>query len=158
MSRFGTAWSSIVCTGAVLLGEMILYHGATHGNLVTMASGLFLFGLGVSPLSVVQETLLARLSPGGHLGLSLALGLVSGKLASFISAMVSLPLAEAGGDGLPFLIALILCALSFGANLARLAFKWGESREGVERVAAKRIVKWEGVSRLGDVYYVFIIM
>lgn len=157
VSRFGTGWSSVVTTGAVLLGEIIVYFGVTHGNLVTMAGGFFLFGLGMTPLMVVQETLLAKLSPGGHLGLSLALGLVSGKFASFIAAMCSLPLAEAGGDGMPFFVALVLCATSFIANILRLTFRWGETDEA-ERVAPRRIVKWDGISRLGDVYYVFIVM
>jgi MFS family permease len=142
----------------VLIGEIILYYGTMHGSLVVMACGLFLFGMGVSPLAVVQETLLARLSPGGHLGLSLALGLVSGKSASFISALISKPLAKAGGSGLPFFVALILCAVSFSANLARLAFKWGEPRTRHESVSSKRIVKWDGLSRLGDVFYVFIVV
>jgi len=156
VSRFGTAWSSVVCTGLVLLGEIILYAGTMHHSLTTMASGLFLFGMGVSPLAVVQETLLARLSPGGHLGLSLALGLVSGKSASFMSALISKPLAEHGGSGLPFFVALLLCAGSFAANLARLAFNWGETRTRHEHVHTKRIVKWDGLSRLGDVFYLFI--
>jgi hypothetical protein len=140
----------------VLFGEMILYYGTTHGSLLIMASGLFIFGMGVSPLAVVQETLLARLSPGGHLGLSLALGLMSGKSASFISALISKPLAERGGSGLPFRVALVLCAGSFAANLARLACRWGEPCTRHGHVHSKRIVKWDGLSRLGDVFYLFI--
>lgn len=156
VARFGTASSSVVATAAVLIGEIILYAGVTHGSLVTMACGLFVFGLGMTPLMVIQETLLARLSPGGHLGLSLALGLVSGKSASFLSALLSLPLAEAGGDGAPFFVALLLCSGSFLANLARLFFRWGEERSREGKTA--RVVKWDGVSRLGDVFWVYIIL
>lgn len=124
-----------------------------------MAAGFWIFGLGHTPLMVVQETLLARLSPGGHLGLSLALGLVSGKSASFIASFVSQPLANAGGNRAPFAVALGLCTMSFGANLARLMLKCGEeqTKDGAE-VSPKRIVKWEGISRLGDVFWVYILL
>ncbi|KAL1408441.1 hypothetical protein Q8F55_005253 [Vanrija albida] len=158
VSRFGTTWSSVACTGSVLFGALVLFQGVLHFSIVTMAFGLFLFGLGMTPLMVVQETLIARLSPGGHLGLSLALGLVSGKTASFISALVSLPLAELGGDKAPFLVALLLCAGSFVANLARLGFGWGAEKTSDVGPHAKRIVKWDGLSRLGDVFWLYILL
>lgn len=124
-----------------------------------MALGYFLFGLGSTPLMVVQETLLARLSPGGHLGLSLALGLVSGKTSSFIASFISLPLAEWGGDTAPFAVGLALCTISFTANVLRLLFKCGEAQtKDTHEVSPKRIVKFEGISRLGDVFWFYILV
>jgi hypothetical protein len=111
------------------------------------------FGIGLTPLSVVQETLLSHLSPGKHLGLSLALGLISGKAASFVSSLVSLPLAEASGDTVPFGIAVILCAGGFVANAARLIFGWGG---GAAVVSEKGRVGWDAVGDLGDVFWVYI--
>jgi hypothetical protein len=146
-----------VTTGFILLGAVILYAGVASGAIAVMALGYFLFGLGSTPLMVVQETLLARLSPGGHLGLSLALGLVSGKTASFIASFTSLPLAEAGGDTAPFAVGLVLCIISFSANVLRLGFGCGaaQTRDAAE-VSPKRIVRFDGVSRLGDVFWAYI--
>lgn len=151
--------SSLVTTGFILLGAVILFSGVTSGAIATMAFGYFLFGFGSTPLMVVQETLLARLSPGGHLGLSLALGLVSGKTSSFIASFTSLPLAEWGGDKAPFAVGLALCILSFTANVLRLVFKWGEAQtKDTHEVSPKRIVKFEGISRLGDVFWFYILI
>lgn len=119
--------------------------------------GLFIFGLGVTPLSVVQETLLSHLSPGNHLGISLALGLLSGKSASFVSSLVSLPLADAFGDAVPFGLAVLLCGLSFAANAARLAFRWGAG-SGEAPVKEKRKVSFAAASDLGDVFWVYILL
>jgi MFS family permease len=157
VARFGTGWSSIATTGCILLGQIILFIGISTGQLFTMTAGLFVFGLGVTPLAVTQETLVARLSPSKHLGISLALGLVSGKMASFVSSLVSLPMAERYGDQAPFGVSVILCLLSFSGNAARLVFGWGRSQdEGVHD--GKRRVSWGGVGRLGDVFWVYILL
>jgi hypothetical protein len=52
--RFGTARSSIVATFVIFLGQAILLIGDFLGSVVCMSLGLFIFGLGISPLSVVQ--------------------------------------------------------------------------------------------------------
>ena len=52
--RYGTARSSIVATFAILIGQTILLVGDWLGNVVCMSAGLFIFGLGISPLAVVQ--------------------------------------------------------------------------------------------------------
>lgn len=91
------------------------------------------------------------------MGISLALGLVSGKSAAFISSIVSLPLAERFGDGAAFGVAVMLCALGFLGNGMRLAFGWG-SEVGKVAVLAKRKLAWGGVSLLGDVFWVYILL
>jgi len=116
--------------------------------------GLFIFGLGVTPLMVVQETLVSHLTPKGHLGISLALGLVSGKSASFISSLISLPLAAKYGDFMPFAIAVVLCGASFTLNLVRLHKKWGIFAQ----VSEKRRVQWGGQGELGDVFWMYILL
>ncbi|ORX33514.1 major facilitator superfamily domain-containing protein [Kockovaella imperatae] len=147
VSRFGTAPSSIVTTGCVLLGQLILLLGVATSHLVLMSIGLFIFGLGLTPLMVVQETLLSHLSASHHLGFSLALGLVSGKSASFLSSIVSLPLADKYGDTAPFIVAVALCIVSFVINLIRL---------GGHHPA--RNVSWPGIDVFGDVYWVYIFL
>lgn len=119
---------------------------------------MFTFGLGTTPLSVVQESLVSHLAPSAHLGLSLALGLVSGKSSSFISSSVSLPLADRLGDLAPFAIALVLCLLSFVGNGIRLVMGWGMEEGRQALVEEKRRVSWGGVGDLGDVFWLYILL
>ena len=104
---------------------------------------------------VVQETLVSHLSPSHNLGIALALGLVSGKSAAFLSGLVSLPLADRFGDAVPFTLAVLLCAMSFIMNWLRLQYGWGKY-EGREVV--KKKVEWQRLDQLGDIYWVYILL
>lgn len=119
---------------------------------------MFIFGLGTTPLAVVQESLVSHLSPSNHLGMSLALGLLSGKSASFVSSLISLPLAEKVGDIVPFALAVALCAVSFVGNWMRLALRWGREDGREAQVKEKRKVSWGGIGSLGDVFWVYILL
>jgi hypothetical protein len=92
-----------------------------------------------------------------HIGISLALGLVSGKSSSFISSLVSLPLADKFGDAVPFAGAVLLCGASFSVNWMRLGFGWGKEA-GEAAVHGKRMVQWAGIRSLGDVYWLYIML
>lgn len=103
-----------------------------------MALGMFIFGLGVSPLAVVQETIIVRFFKSHGLGVSLALGLVAGKGASFVSARTSYPLAQKFGPHAPFYAATGLAAFSFIVNLVYLsASKWLVRGSGAELEASE---------------------
>ncbi len=103
-----------------------------------MAFGMFIFGLGVSPLAVVQETIIVRFFKSHGLGVSLAFGLVAGKGASFISARTSYPLAEKFGPHAPFFTATFLAGMSFCVNLVYLsASKWLIRESGTELEASE---------------------
>lgn len=151
---------------------------------------MFIFGLGVSPLAVVQETIIVRFFKSHGLGVSLALGLVAGKGASFVSARTSYPLAEKFGPHAPFYASTGLTAFSFIINLIYLfASKWlvkgagaeleanelqaeAESQEAnhvrtgsiqslseaeaLKEVAKKRTVNLRDITKLGDVFWVYI--
>lgn len=63
-AKLGTPRASILATSIIFLGQLIVLlsvdggeEGAKRGNLKGMAAGLFIFGMGVSPLAVVQETM-----------------------------------------------------------------------------------------------------
>jgi hypothetical protein len=109
-SKLGTTLASIFATGIVFLGEFwpiiqvlffltigkgqtLLLVGETQKNVRLMEFGLFVYGLGVSPLVVAQEYIIVRFFNSHGLGVSMALGLVAGKCASFVSARTSYPLA-----------------------------------------------------------------
>jgi hypothetical protein len=144
-----------------------------------MALGMFIFGLGLSPLSVVQETIIVRFFKGHGLGVSLALGLVAGKGASFVSARISYPLTEKFGPHAPFYVATGLAGLSVAVNLIYIsASKWlvygagaeleaADLREeamrrssysiseveALQEVAAKHHVYFRDITHLGDLFW-----
>ncbi|KAH7103247.1 MFS general substrate transporter [Auriculariales sp. MPI-PUGE-AT-0066] len=123
-SHLGTATSSIIATSTILIGQVILILGEYSTNIVAMTLGMFVFGLGIAPLSVVQETIIVR-NFGHRLGLSLALGLVAGKAASFAGASTSYPLSQTFGQHAPFVVSAALAGFSFLVNLAYIsASKW----------------------------------
>ncbi|KAI0067687.1 MFS general substrate transporter [Artomyces pyxidatus] len=179
-SRLGTTFTSVLATGVILSGLTILLIGDVVEDVRLMTLGMFVFGLGVSPLSVVQETIIVRFFKSHGLGLSMAFGLVAGKAASFVAARTSYPLSEHFGPHAPFWAAAILAVVSFIVNLAYVsASKWlvdgagaeleaPELREearhiediseaqALEQVAAKKRVKFSEIAELGDVFWAYI--
>lgn len=161
------------------IGQAILLLGDIFGSVRLMTFGMFIFGLGVSPLSVVQESIIVRFFKNHGLGLSMAFGLVAGKISSFISARTSYPLSERFGPRAPFYAATILAGLSFAMNLVYLsASKWLVKGTGTElesseldeearsrqvdsmseaqalkQVAEKRRVHFRDITKLGDIFW-----
>ena len=144
-----------------------------------MTFGMFIFGLGTSPLAVVQESIIVRFFKDHGLGMSMAFGLVFGKASSFISARTSYPLSETFGPRAPFYAATFVAAFSFCMNLVYVsASKWLVKSTGTEleaseirdeathrrtesvseaqalkQVARKRTVHLRDISKLGDVFW-----
>ena len=151
-----------------------------------MILGEFIFGLGISPLAVVQETIIVRFFSRHGLGVSLALGLVAGKGASFVSARISFPLSEWNPHA-PFIVSTLLATFSFCVNLIYVfASKQITAGAGVElepfelrqqknrsdtmietienmselealrKVAEKRTVRLSDLASLGDIFWLYI--
>lgn len=198
-STLGTTYTSILATGVIFIGEYfpinlvtspnitftmllgvcLLLIGDILENVRLMVFGLFIFGLGVSPLSVVQETIIVRFFKSHGLGVSMAFGLIAGKGASFVSARTSYPLSQRFGPRAPFYVAVGLTGLSVVINLVYIIFsKWlvdgagaeleahdisHEARkmlgtnvteaQALEKVAAKRKVHFRQITKLGDVFW-----
>lgn len=166
-----------------LLGQVLLLIGEIREDVRLMVLGLFVFGFGVSPLAVVQESIIVRFFRSHGLGVSMALGLVAGKFASFISARTSLPLAERFGRHAPFYASTFLAALSLLINLLYMASsKWlvrgsgtvlepseirREARrrslydvseaEALEKVARKHRIRFNDIPKLGDTFWAYVI-
>ncbi|KAJ3734891.1 major facilitator superfamily domain-containing protein [Lentinula guzmanii] len=181
-SKMGTTFTSILATGIIFGGQVLLLIGQLWGNIRIMAFGLFIFGLGVSPLAVVQETIIVRFFKSHGLGVSLAFGLIVGKGASFVSARTSYPLTEHWGSHAPFYVATFLAAMSFFVNLLYImASKWfvdGACAEleaadiseeakrrsihsmseakALEKVAKKKMVHLKDITKLGDVFWAYV--
>lgn len=144
-----------------------------------MALGLFIFGLGVSPVSVVQETIIVRFFKSHSLGITMAMGLFAGKASSFLAARTAFPLSEHFGPRAPFYVSTALAAFSVIVNLIyislsrRLVDLAGAELEAadissqanrrlstdiaegqaLEEVAKKRRVHVHQIIRLGDVFW-----
>lgn len=197
-SKFGTTITSILATGLIFLGECppacipsfahsaagqsVLLLGDILQNVRLMTLGMFIFGLGVSPLSVVQESIIVRFFQHHGLGMSMAFGLVVGKASSFVSARTSYPLSERYGPRAPFVVSTILAFLSFAMNLVYLlASNWLVRSSGTEleaselrdearmrqiesvseaqalrQVAEKKKVHLRDITRLGDVFWAYV--
>ncbi|KAF7310937.1 Ribosomal protein L15 [Mycena chlorophos] len=183
-ATLGTTLTSILATGTVFVGTVFLLVGDIWGDVRVMMLGLFLFGLGVSPVAVCQETIIVRFFKSHGLGVSMAFGLVVGKGASFVSARTSYPLTQKFGSRAPFYVAVFLAFMSVVMNLLYiLGSRWlidgaGAELEAVdiheeaqrrsliniseaqalEKVAAKRRVRLKDVEKLGDTFFAYIAM
>ncbi|TFK77075.1 MFS general substrate transporter [Pluteus cervinus] len=183
-STLGTTLTSILATSVIFLGQVLLLLGDIWGDVRLMVFGLWIFGLGISPLAVVQESIIVRFFRSHGLGVSMAFGLLAGKGASFISALTSYPLTERYGSRAPFYAATTLAGLSVVVNLVYIAAsKWlvdgaGAELEAVdisdeakarlrsgmalteaqalERVAEKRKVHLKSITKLGDVFWAYV--
>lgn len=166
------------------VGQVILLIGDIWGSVRLMALGMFVFGLGISPLAVVQETIVVRFFKSHGLGVSMAFGLIAGKGASFISARTAYPLTEHFGTRSPFFVATFLAGISVVVNIAYImASKWlvdgagaeleaadidEEARrrsvhnvseaQALEKVAAKRRVHLRDITKLGDVFWAYVLL
>jgi MFS family permease len=173
-SRLGTTTFSVIATGVILSGLSVLLVGDVIEDVKLMTLGMFVFGLGISPLSVVQETIIVKFFKSQGLGLPMALGLVVGKAASYLSAHTSYPLSERFGPHAPFYMAVILAAVSFGVNLLYVSIaKWLVSEleaelEASDNHAAKLLsastqetrpskrVNLRHLTELGDTFWAYI--
>ncbi|KAL1697170.1 major facilitator superfamily domain-containing protein [Schizophyllum commune] len=183
-SKIGTTATSIIATGIILVGQLVLLLGHTIGSIRIMALGMFIFGIAVSPLAVVQETIIVRFFRSHGLGVSLALGLLAGKGASFLSACTAYPLSAHFGPRAPFFVAAGLATFSFAVNLLYVAAsrwlvdgacadleaadveeeakrRWSidvTEAQALEKVAAKKRVRLRSVVKLGDVFWAYVFL
>jgi MFS family permease len=148
-----------------------------YGSLRFMALGLFIFGLGVSPVSVIQETIIVRFFKSHGLGVTMAMGLFAGRAASFLAARTAYPLSENFGPRAPFYVATALAAFSVVVNLIyislsrRLVDLAGAELEATdissdaqrrltadaaEEVAKKHQVHIHQIVRLGDIFWAYV--
>lgn len=124
INRYSAPKIGLLATGSVLLGQGIVVLAqsrVTEGEDAVggMIIGLFCFGLGLSPIAIVQESIILRSngSKSKTVARSVAVGLLFGKTAAFVAACVAEPLA-AVSPRLPFVAAFCMALLSFSACVA----------------------------------------
>ncbi|KAF8445966.1 major facilitator superfamily domain-containing protein [Boletus edulis BED1] len=181
-SKLGTTLASIFATGLVFLGQLLLVFGESVENVRLMTFGLFIYGLGLGPLAVIQESIIVRFFHSHGLGTSMAIGLVAGKSASFLAARASYPLSVAFGRHAPFYVSAALTGFSFFMNIVymfsshwlvrgsgitleaselrhearrRAVYSISEAK-ALEIVAKKRRVSLKEIPLLGDVFWAYI--
>ncbi|KAM0748049.1 MFS general substrate transporter [Meredithblackwellia eburnea MCA 4105] len=120
--KFGAARCGLAATGTVLVGQLIVCwaeRGEIEDSVGGMVVGLLVFGLGISPLAVVQESIIlaSKREASQSVARSVAAGLLLGKSASFIAAFVAEPLASISVR-LPFITSAALSLFSFLACVA----------------------------------------
>ncbi|KAF9453792.1 MFS general substrate transporter [Macrolepiota fuliginosa MF-IS2] len=183
-SRLGTTVTSILATGVVFLGQFLLLVGELSDDIKLMALGLFIFGFGASPLAVVQETIIVRFFKSHGIGVSMALGLVAGKGASFLAARTAYPLTEHFGTSAPFYVATFFTGFSVVVNLIYIASsRWLVDGAGAEfeapdfvrearqvastdaakaqeldKTAEKRKVHLKQIAKFGDVFWAYVLL
>ncbi|KAF8311200.1 MFS general substrate transporter, partial [Clavulina sp. PMI_390] len=132
-ARLGTSRTSLLATSLVFGGQCILMIGRATKSIGAMAAGLFFFGLGTSPVSVVQETIIVRFfATTPYLGTFLSIGLLMGKASGFLSAYTSYPLSELNPMA-PFVVSVLLSGFSWLVNWVFVAYgAWMRRAAGVE--------------------------
>lgn len=124
--------------------------------------GLFVFGLGLAPIAVVQESIILanNSSQSKSVGKSIALGLLLGKTSAFAAAYSAEPLA-AISPRLPFLVAMSLSFLSFSACAA---YAWLDrtlpplDEDVHEKVHGKSTPELRATKSYGDPFWLYILV
>lgn len=123
---------------------------------------MFIFGLGLAPIAVVQESIILanNSSKSKSVGKSIALGLLLGKTAAFAAAYLSEPLA-AISPRLPFLVAMALSFLSFSACVA---YAWLDrtlpplDEDVNEKEVHGKTIQLRATKSYGDPFWIYIVV
>ncbi|GAA5880092.1 hypothetical protein JCM1840_000176 [Sporobolomyces johnsonii] len=168
--KYGAARVGLVATGALLLGQIIvcLAQGdddVVGGNMGGMIAGLLLFGSGISPLAVVQETVILSNNPTGSRSVarSVAIGLVLGKTSSFFAGSSSNWLHSIS-PRMPFIAASGFAALSFAACVVYARVERSlhhsapshETQHGQALEHKHRTLPLSELARFGDPFWLYI--
>ncbi|SGZ18001.1 BQ5605_C020g09157 [Microbotryum silenes-dioicae] len=119
--KFGAARVGLFSTAIVLCGLLLVVYGQLDDgegggvrSIGTMISGLLVFGLGLAPIAVVQESIILRhnTSNSTTMARTVAIGLLLGKFSAFLASITAQPLSKIS-PRLPFIIATFLAMFSF---------------------------------------------
>ncbi|CAH1761778.1 169_t:CDS:2 [Entrophospora sp. SA101] len=134
VARFGTTTSSLVTTTIILIGMIIVTVASWTGEVVSMIIGFMVFGMGLAPLTIVQETIIVQFFQGNGLGFALAVGLIFGRLASFFATILAVPLS-------------LVPPLTYRTPFFVAAFT------SVNKIIEKKTVHWDDIFQLSDLFW-----
>ncbi|GAA5946322.1 hypothetical protein JCM3765_000197 [Sporobolomyces pararoseus] len=156
--RFGSAKVGLVATGVVLAGQSIVcFSQGADMNMAGTICGLLLFGGGISPVSVVQETIILsnNTSTSRSVGRSVALGLVLGKTSSFLAGASS-DWLHSISPRMPFVAATLFAAISFSASLVYARTESSLSSRVAAPVHKHQPINLASYSNFGDPFWLYI--
>ncbi|CAG8439219.1 10108_t:CDS:2 [Funneliformis caledonium] len=146
VAKFGTTRSSLVITSIILLGMIIFTAASWDGKVGFMMVGFTVFGMGLAPLTIVQETI----------------------IASFVATVLAVPLSlmEPLKYRTPFIVATITCAMSWIMNIVYVFLlkhadnRKNHRREGIaiHSVVEKKTVHWNAIFDLSDIFWFFLVV
>nr|CAG8484545.1 14333_t:CDS:2 [Entrophospora candida] len=168
VARFGTTKSSLVTTTIILIGMIIVTGASWTGKVGLMIIGFMVFGTGIAPLMIVQETIIVQFFQGNGLGFALALGLTFGRLASFFATILAVPLSLMPqlGYRTPFFVATFTCFISWVMSIIYVFLlsyadnRKNRSKEGeaVNKLIKNKKVHWDDIFQLSDLFWWFLVV
>ncbi|KAF9115980.1 hypothetical protein BGX27_005417 [Mortierella sp. AM989] len=167
VERYGTGPSSIVFTSIVIIGQIIVVLGCWTHSVKIMIVGFILFGLGAAPITLIQETIWVRYFRNNNLGIVLAMGLTSGKLAGFLALATSVSLSTLPPFGFvtPFLVSLAIAIFAWVMNIIFLTLL-KKPKEGMDTMTkitillkAKRTnIGWREVYGFSSMFWTLLVI
>ncbi|KAH8923164.1 MFS general substrate transporter [Atractiella rhizophila] len=166
--KYGVGNAGLFCTGIIALGQGTVWANNRAENVWGMTLGLLIFGIGISPLAAVQESIIVKHfsapAPDGgkpKVGLTVALALLAGKTSSFAAGALSSPLSTNFGHTAPFLVSFLLSAISFCACLVYVNAerKYERLTSGlIEEVGTRHrhSFGWKDLHEFGDAFWGYI--
>ena len=160
VARYGPVVSSLFATGSLFLGQLINLFSLYNRNVSGMTFGLCLFGAGISPLALIQETLVVQVFDGSGLGLAVALGLVLGKASSFVAALTttSLALHTSQGYHTPFIISTSLTLLSVILNYIFVHFFNEDSNSEQLRLNKHKPISKSDMYEMPKIFWIYLLL
>ncbi|KAH9811873.1 membrane protein [Melampsora americana] len=154
----GLANSAIICTSIIALGQLIVYLSALREFSSGMLLGYLVTGLGISPVAIVQESIVLAYFSKGLRGKSMGLSLLLGKLGSWVASIIAVPLSSSDwGPTSPFAVSLILC---LGSVLSAVTFTklLRTSTTRAPLTLPRSVVRLKDTLSFGDLFWLYVLL
>ncbi|KAI9314580.1 major facilitator superfamily domain-containing protein [Dichotomocladium elegans] len=164
LDTFGTLTGSIITTGLIAVGNILVAISTSNKSLATMIAGRVLYGVGSGTVVIVQETILSQWFNGSSLAAVVALMMTVSRLASFSAQASVVPIANRfGWYGYGFWFCAFLCIVSVVINLVYLLLirnlpSTDESRYRYIALKRKRSFSWDKLLYLPHSYWLIVSM
>jgi MFS family permease len=151
IDRFGTRRSSLLFSGFITLGAVVVALARDGG---TLLAGRFIFGAGSEALIVAQSAILARWFKGKELAFAFGASLTIMRLGTLFSFNTEALIAEMLGASAALWVAAGLCLASLLSNLVYVAMdRYAEPRIGLREEAAGDRIVWGDIFKFKKSYW-----
>jgi len=151
IDRFGTRRSSLVFSGVITLGAVVV---ALAPDARTLLAGRFIFGAGSEALIVTQSAILARWFKGKELALAFGVSLTIMRLGTMFSFNTEALIAEMLGASAALWVAAGLCLASALSAMIYVAMdRHAEPLIGLREEAAGDRIVWGDIFKFKRSYW-----